>query len=56
MDEIEQMTSVKLQLLDSNTWNHLTVCKKKKKKKKKLRLVKKYYLQNVYKSYIFMYV
>ena len=25
----KQMTDVKLLLLDSNTWNHLTVCKKK---------------------------
>ena len=42
-----QMTNVKLGLLFSNTWNHLTVCKKK------FRLIQKCYQQNVFKSYIY---
>ena len=43
----KQMTDVKLWLLYSNTWNHLTMCKKNE-----LRLIQKCYQQNVYKSYV----
>ena len=38
----KQMTDVNLWLLYNNTWNYLTVCKKE------LRLIYKYYPQNVF--------
>ena len=31
LNECKQMTDVEFLLLRSNTWKHLTVCKKKKK-------------------------
>ena len=43
----KQMTDVKLWQLNSNTWNHLTVCKKE------LRLVLECYLQNVFTNHLF---
>ena len=43
------MIDVKLWLLYSNSWNHLTVCKKE------LRLGEEYYLQNVFTNHIYIY-
>ena len=44
----KQMTDVKLLLLHSNTWNHLTVCKNE------LRLVEICYQQNEFINHIYL--
>ena len=43
----KQMTYVKLWLLDSNTWGHLTVCKKE------LMLIEECYQQNVFTNHMY---
>ena len=52
--EYKQMTDVKLWLLSSNTWNHLTVCKKWAQARLKI-LSTKMYLQIIYLVYICVY-
>ena len=50
----KQMTDVKLFLLHSNTWNHLTVYQKKKTKKKRVKpRLKMLSTKCVDKSYVF---
>ena len=46
----KQKADVKLWLLYSNTWNHLTMCKKKND----LRFVLKYYQQNMFTNHIYL--
>ena len=50
-NETKQMTDVKLWLLYSNTWNHLTVCKKRAQARLRMLSTKRFY-----KSYIRIYL
>ena len=47
------MTGVKFILLHSNTWNHLTVCKKKMSSNSFKNVINKMYLQIIYLIYLY---